>query len=89
MFRIEFFTEPFEHLFVFFMIWIENNIQKIQISEGASAILRRTIPFPCYACGIFNIFLPGKDFFQEDVMFPVITEIIDINSFFIFGSEIF
>ncbi len=44
--RIKVFPGPFQHLLIFFMLWIHYNFQEIFIALNPPTILRRTCPFP-------------------------------------------
>ncbi len=81
IFRIKCTSDPFQRFFIFLMIRIIYNFQKIFISSDSPAILRRTCSFPSITYWIINVFIARKYLLQFYCMFPPITKIIFIISY--------
>ena len=68
-------AEPVEHLLVFFVLGIGDNLQKSVVAPNAAAIFRRTGVFSIQANRMLLLRVRGKDLMDDDFMRPAVAEV--------------
>jgi len=76
--RIEGLSVPFQHPVMPFMPRLKHGFEKLHEAVPAAYVLGRAAPRAIYECGIVNIGLAVAHALDDDVVNPVVAEIIDI-----------
>src|SRR5712671_617876 len=79
LFRIEFATDPFDHLLVLGMLRVADRRQEIRISPDAAAIVGRTGALAADADRNRQTFGSVENFFNDHLMLPAVAEVVQIQ----------
>jgi len=63
---------------MFFVLRISDGFQESRVAERASTIFRRRVSRPSYAHGVLNVRVGHQDGFQQEIVVPVVAEIVMI-----------
>ena len=79
MARIKLAAEPVEHLPVFFVLGIFENLQEIVVAPDAAAVFRRTGVLSIQANRILLFRVSGQDLLDHYFMRPAVAKIVFVN----------
>src|ERR1019366_2571105 len=77
LFRVEAFAQPLSLVYVFGMLWVEDDFQEFFVAIRSAAILRRATALALQATHLARCALLNR--FYADFMFPAITHIVFID----------
>src|SRR5208337_4780381 len=76
--RLEVSSHPYKETLMFFVLRISNGLQEFRVRERASTIFRRRVSRPRYAHRVLNVRVGHQDGFQQEIVVPVVAEIVMI-----------
>ena len=66
---------------------VQEDVEKIGITAGASAVFRRTVPGTPNYSGVRSVRLSWDNFFKSDRVPPVIAEVVDVLNLCPWGGQ--
>ena len=77
--RVERSAIPLHHPGMLLVARIERGLEELHEPMGAADVLRRTAPGTGHECRVFHLFVAVADFFNDDVVPPVVPEVVHIE----------
>ena len=81
LFRVELSADPFEHLFVLFVLRVPDGFEKIGIAVDSAAVFGRAGARAVKAARVTSLGIGRKNFFKHDLMLPAVAKVILVNYF--------